>query len=235
MRLKNDDIKNILVGTQSCYVKVLYGSGLRIGLGEKVPFDNPRLKGKFHGEWDVLSRFCGWRILQNNKIICGFDNEIKDSNDILKSVLLGNLSDIIKLNEHDLRLSFENNYTIDFICQSTSEPIITIANEKRKVELDFTLDGWIQYDTDETSQKRNEIEVVFSTYSDECQNRWSKLVTISDGDNKCCDCFYFRGIYGGFYFWDYGLCSNGDSENDGKLVNVKSGCECLKHLCDIKK
>jgi len=233
MRLIQEDIKNILLGTQSCYIKVVYGSSLRIGLGEKIFYDNPQLEGRFHGEWNILSRYSGWRILKNNKIICGFDNEIKDCNNILKSADTGKLLDIVQLNEYDLRLIFENGYTIDFLCQSTDEPIVSIVSKNSKVEFDLTLNGWIQYRTDETSQKMNTIETALSSQSDECQNRWSKLIRISDTDNKCRDCFYFRGIYGGFYFWDYGLCSNGDSENDGKLVNVMSGCDFLKHLGDI--
>lgn len=202
-------------------------------MGEKISYANPRLEGKFHGEWDISTRYCGWRVLKANRIICGSDNEIKDSNNILKSVDIGKLLDIVLSNENDLRLLFENNYAIDFICQSTDEPIMSIVSGKSRMEFDLTLDGWIQYSSDETSQKMNAIETALSSHSDECQIRWSKLIRISNTDNKCRDCFYFRGIYGGFYFWDYGLCSNGDSENDGKLVNVMAGCDFLKHLGDI--
>jgi hypothetical protein len=68
-------------------------------------------------------------------------------------------------------------------------------------------------------------EELFSMHSEKFNQRWSALVPQGKTCNVCIECGYYMPIVGKFYFWDYGLCSNEASSNDGKLVGVKSGCE----------
>ncbi len=227
------DIREYLIGLQSCYIKVGYGSKLRIGLGNKIFYNIPRLKRKYYGEWDISSHFCGWRVLKDNVVICGYDSEIKDSNEILKSIEPGSLKDIFHINKFDIRLTFDKNISIDFLCQSTDEPILIILGDSKKVSFELTQTGWVQSSSDEQTQKMTAIEATLNSHSDECHNRWRKIVYESDTEDNCEDCFYFRGIYGGFYFWDYGLCSNKESKFDGKLVSTKSGCDRFNILSNI--
>jgi len=81
--------------------------------------------------------------------------------------------------------------------------------------------------------KLTQIEEILSSLSESCHKRWDGIVNQEESASKCDDCFFFRGLDGHFYFWDYGICSNEDSMFDGKLVSVDSGCNCCKKLKDI--
>ena len=76
-KISLDDVKNKILGLKSCYIRVGYGGHLKLGLGEKKFYSNSELKGKYHGEWDIISRSCTWRIRRENIMLCGDGDEIE--------------------------------------------------------------------------------------------------------------------------------------------------------------
>ncbi|MDR0321539.1 MAG: DUF3027 domain-containing protein [Treponema sp.] len=65
-------------------------------------------------------------------------------------------------------------------------------------------------------------------HSKECHERWGKIVPVISEISRieyCKSCIYYIPIYGGAYFSDYGICSNKESNYDGKLVYCNSNCE----------
>lgn len=110
--------------------------------------------------------------------------------------------------------------------------MIVMKSEATAYEL--TTNGIYEVDTNEHFNTLSEIESVLNELSEGCNKRWEEQIPKNNADEKCDDCFYFRGINGYFYFWDYGICSNGESPYDGKLVGCMSGCLSHKFLKDIK-
>lgn len=229
------EVREILIGLKSCFVRVGYGSQLKLGLGEKIFYNKPSLKGKFYGEWDILSQSCVWRILKDGNILCGYGDEIEYCNKILEPILPSGITDVLQIAQFDFRILFETGIIIDYLCESVNGTVLSVLDNKNKIEFELTFDGWEKSNSANVFGKLTEIESFLSEHSKGCQNRWENLVTVKEFENNCKDCFYFRGITGGFYFWDYGICSNGKSKYDGTLVNVESGCNFFNYLKDILK
>jgi hypothetical protein len=228
-----DEVRGILISQQSCFLRVGYGSQIKVGLGEKIFYNSPKLKGKFYGEWDIVSDSCVWRVVKEEKILCGYGDEIKYCNEVFESIQLDRIKDILQITPMDFSIVFETGLRIDYLCESTDGTVLSIFDNKNKVVFELTLDGWIKSSSNESFGKLTELESILSQHSEECQNRWEAFISVNESNNQCMDCFYFRGITGGFYFWDYGICSNEKSKFDGKLVNVESGCCSFNQLKDI--
>lgn len=230
-----DVFKNLyvsIVGKNCCYIRLGFGSQLRVGIGDKVYYKSSKLEGKYHGEWDLVSRTFAWRIIQDNKILCGSDDEPEFINDILRDFKLGVISHIEKRSIADIAISFSNGVNIDFFCCSNDDNQM-ILMKKDETAYEFTIDGIYEVTTNEHFNTLSEIESILSEYSKECSKRWKERVPGNNLVEKCDNCFYLRGIDGHFYFWDFGICSNVESPNDGKLVGSASGCEFYRQLKDI--
>lgn len=227
-----EDVKDKLIGLRACYIGVAYGCHLKLSIGERRFYKNNELKGKFHGDWDIVSRQCTWRVRRDSVILCGYGDEIEYSSEKLHSLELGTVKDIKQSEIFDLTIVFDSGIIIDYFMNITYEPQLTI-NSNQDLAYELTEEGFIEIDPEELFQKSSEIDSVLSAYSDECCKRWSNLVSKTSSDNICDNCFYFRSIDGSFYFWKFGLCSNCASEFDGKLVGIESGCEQFKELKDL--
>lgn len=225
-------VKDKLIGLRSCYIGVAYGCHLKLSLGEKRFYENNELKGKFHGDWDIVSSQCTWRVRRDKVILCGYGDEIEYSSEKLHLLELGTVKDIKQSEIFDLTIVFDSGIIIDYFMNITYEPQLTI-NSNENLAYELTEEGFMEIDPKELFQKSSKIDSVLSAYSDECCKRWSNLVSKTSSDNICDNCFYFRSIDGSFYFWKFGLCSNGASKFDGKLVGIQSGCEQFKELKDL--
>ncbi|MDJ1500036.1 DUF3027 domain-containing protein [Xanthocytophaga agilis] len=84
-----------------------------------------------------------------------------------------------------------------------------------------TSGNWTKYSLDEFT----DVDKIADAHAENCANRWKKTLPPKAFDNHCRDCTYFLPNSGRFYFWDFGLCSNGKSIFDGKVVGVKNSCE----------
>ncbi|EHQ91030.1 DUF3027 domain-containing protein [Desulfosporosinus youngiae] len=233
MNAKFEEIRKNITGLDHCYIRVGYGGKLRLGLGNKIYYKHPRLQGKFYGEWDISSLSCSWRIADGKKLLCGYDDEVKFCNEVIESLHFGRISEVIQLSFFDIRLVFNSGKIIDYFLQSKEDVSLVISGEKEKVTYELFSDGWEKTSSKESSSKLTRIEEVLSSLSENCHNRWNRVVNHVESDLQCNTCFYFRGLDGHFYFWDYGICSNEDSMFDGKLVSINSSCTCHKELKDI--
>lgn len=233
MNVAFNDIRKIMIGLNTSEIKVGYGSWLKLGFGEKIFFDKTKLKGRYMFEINVSSIHSAWRVFKDAEFICGSDDEIDYCSKLLDKLTAGKIVDILELSKFDIRITFESGIIIDFFCQSTEGVTLSALDYINRISFEFYHNGWEQSDSNEVTGKLTEIEKVLSSLSDDCQNRWQNIVPNKDDDNECDNCFYFRGINGHFYFWDYGICSNKESKNDSKLVNVKSGCSKHKELKEL--
>jgi len=233
MNVNFEEIRENLIGLGNCYIRVGYGGKLKIGLGDKIYYKHPGLQGKFYGEWDISSLFCSWRISEGKTFLCGYDDEIKYCNEVINSLSFGLISEVVQLSYFDIRIVFNTGIKIDYFRQSTDGASLVILGAKENIAYELFWDGWRQNDSKKSLGKLTRMEEIFSSLSESCHNRWDSIVDRDESNLKCNACFYFRGLDGHFHFWDYGICSNGDSIFDGKLVSVESGCNYHKHLKDI--
>jgi flagellin-specific chaperone FliS len=221
-----------IVNKNCTFIRLGYGSQLRIGIGEKIYYKHPKLEGKYHGEWDLITRAFTWRISKNNRFLCGSDDEPEDIDKILKTLELGTVSHIEKKNIADISMHLSKGIIIDFFCCSKDDNQMIIMNGI-ETAYEFTLEGIYEVNTNEHFEKLSEIEAILSELSEACNKRWEEQVPDSGYSKECGDCFYFRGIDGHFYFWEFGICSNCESPYDGMLVGLKSGCQFHKYLKDL--
>lgn len=231
-KISLENIRDKILGLSSCYIRVSYGGLLRLGLGEKRFYKNSEMNGMYHGEWDIISRECTWRIRRNNVVLCGQGDEIEYSSEKALSLSLGTVVGVEQREIFDLTIIFDSGIIIDYFMNMAYEPQLQIiCNPVSAYEL--TEEGFIEIDPLELFKKSSEIDCTLKVYSDDCCKRWDKLVVKADTNKRCDDCFYFRSIDGYFHFWKFGLCSNHESEFDGKLVGIESGCEKFKQLKDL--
>lgn len=173
-------------------------------------------------KWNILSRQCSWRVIQNEHLVCGSEDEIEDIDDALPGLVIGEVIEIIQNGNFDFSLITNNGFRFDFYTSSTWEPQLTINNQEHAIKL--TQEGWIEIDKAELKSLYDKTLSEIDLYSRECTERWSNKVPKIQGDNSCESCFYFRSFGGSFYYWEYGVCSSKKSQYDGELVSSKSGC-----------
>lgn len=214
-----------LIGLQCCAVRIGLGKGLRIEFGNRVFNYHSIRQGKdvFHGEWDLISEWSSWRIVQNDKIVCSIDDGEEISEPLIQTLLIGKLQDIIQDSMFDLSLLFDNGITVEFLGLSNMDCAFSVRCPDNIFFEFMAGNGWIE----KISTSREGVtkdEELLANHSEKFDQRWSDLVPKGDSSGLCMDCGFFISIVGKFHFWDYGLCSNEASSNDGKLVGVKSGC-----------
>jgi hypothetical protein len=227
-----DRMRDNILHKECCFIRQGYGSKLRLGLGELVHYKNPQLKGKFHGEWDLISRTFAWRMSLNNKLLCGSDDEVEFIDDALKNLKLGSITDIKRKSISDVSFLFSEGILIEFFCCSLDDNQMMIM-KKGDTTFEFKHDGIYEVDINEHFSTLSAIESFIADFSEECSKRWEVRIPLNSSENKCDDCFYMRGIDGHFYFWDFGICSNEDSPFDAKLVGCESGCEFHRQLKEL--
>ena len=99
-----------------CRVEVGAMKSLSIGFGEKIFHNNPKLKEKYYGEWEIGTYYCSWRILLNSGIICGSnDGNEKELNDKVKQINFGRMVKIDQPTTMDVSIHFDNDYRVDIL------------------------------------------------------------------------------------------------------------------------
>lgn len=217
-----------MIGLQCCGAKLALGKGLRIEFGKQVFNYHTKSQNKdvFHGEWDLISKYSSWRVVKDKKIVCSeYDGE-EFSEPYVKSLLTGNLQNIIQDSTFDFSLVFDNGVKVQFFGISNMDCAIEVSC-LNNIFFEFIAGhGWTEK-TSTSCEGLTKNEEILAEHSERFNNRWGELVPQSETCSFCVTCGYYMPIVGKFYFWDYGLCSNESSINDGKLVCVKSGCEAF--------
>jgi hypothetical protein len=180
-------------------------------------------------DWVFETDYATWRLLENDKLLTGSCENYKHNDDELKKLIGKKLLSAEYLNKTDINLKFENNFSVTTFNLSTNDRILEVfcfknTNERTYWILENTGE-WKEEDPDVPCAGLTEIEKIESQHSENCYNRWKNIAPQDSFDNHCRDCAYFLPNSGRFYFGDFGLCSNGESIYDGRVVGVKSSCE----------
>jgi len=214
-----------MIGQKCCNAKIGLGKGIRIEFG-KQKFNyrsKSQCKDVFHGAWDLISEWSFWRIVQNDRIVCSIDDGEEISEPLIQTFLLGTLQNIVQDSMLDASLLFDNGRKVEFLGLSNLECSFAVRCPDNVFFEFIAGNGWNEK-ISTSCEKLTKDEELLANHSEKFDHRWSAFVPKGDSCRLCMDCGFFIAIAGKFHFWDYGLCSNEASINDGKLVGVESGC-----------
>ncbi len=224
-------IKNI-IGRDVDRISIAYGSRLYIDFESKKIVN--LYSDDIHNTFGIrfISR-AGWRIISNNKYICGVDDYDYVIENALNSLTLGKVTDVIQPNDFDLTIVLEPNIRVDFFCTSSDDVVLLIDNPVAGFSIELDSTGWNLDDKRDIVNKNQRIDEFLNEYKVNLIKRWDIDILPGEGHNICDNCFYFRGIDGNFKSTDFGICSNEIANNDGKLVKSTAGCKECKSLAEL--
>jgi hypothetical protein len=186
-------------------------------------------------EWEFETISASWRLTNESLLKTGSYEDYEHNDTNFLKIVGKKLIQIEYHNLTDLSLVFEDNFQIDIFNQGISDPVLEIYSlletENRNHKILSTFGNW----TENINEEFTKLEIISNKHSDECEERWKKIVPKRTEYNNCRDCAYFLQNAGRFYFYDFGLCSNGKSTNDGKVVGVKSSCENFSEELNLEK
>lgn len=214
---------NTLIGQICCNARVGYAGSLVLDFGEKI-YSNVKRIHNFMGEWSLRTDSCTWRMDDNQTVICGFYDEEEENDKFLKKIISLKLLGIEHISHVDIELKFENDYRIFLIGQSKDTDFFGILAPNNTFIGFNPTTKWYTKNSNIPMEGLSEKERILDLHSEVCFKRWQQIVPKSKGEEKCKYCAYYRPLRGEFYFWDYGICSNANSQHDGKMVGCESGC-----------
>ena len=177
-------------------------------------------------EWRFEIVSAAWRLTSNQIFQTGGYEDAEHNDKKLKSLVGSKVVKVQHNNKTDISVFFDNGFQLDTFLQGEEYTPFELQKRIKGTDeikvLELTIHGeWKESDELEFTDE----EKLASEHSENTEKRWKGLVPAKSYDNHCRDCAYFLATSGRFYFWDFGICSNGKSNFDGKVVGVKSSCE----------
>ena len=218
--IDDDYFRKKLTENRCWSIHLTYPNALVLDFGNKIEWDLGKYGKKNVGEWILYSEYCLWRVRQKNTILCNSYLLDSENEEIMKKIPLEKLIDLIHNENDDFIFVFNDDYVIEILCTIESENILTISNMGNNYCYSKNK-KWHKDDFNE-SDKYDEI---ISIHANECYERWKQIIPEISDKNHCRNCIYYIPIRGDYNFHGYGICSNKESDYDGKLVYAKSNCE----------
>jgi len=130
-----------LFGKPCCRQRVGRSRSLSIGFGKKVSHLKDNKSDTYYGEWEIRTYSSAWRILKNNKIICGSletVDSVEELDDKLQHLSLGAARGIELLEGANPRILLEEGEYIDFMYASSEEDEVFHISGPDNLYLEFT-------------------------------------------------------------------------------------------------
>ncbi len=213
------------IGLRCCRAYLGYGGILKLSFGDKIYFEHPKMRSSFHGEFDFHIGTLSWRLLKNDSIITGSYDDPNFIDSKFKDILDREMVDL-QILELDLKIVLQENYVIEaFYVSGNPTELIEVYLDKRKKCITNNGGKWHSIAYDIPNEGWTEEDQIKDNFSKSTTNRWRQNVPLKSEKGTCRNCAYYLATTGEYYFWDYGLCSNGKSDYDGRVVGVDSYCE----------
>ncbi len=130
-----------LVGKSCTLQRVGSDRSLFLGFGE---IDRARTVP--HAGTEIGTYDCAWRICQNGKVICGRNDpvdDVKELQEMLSSVDLGEFRSISLISEYDVRIQFSTGKTVDVLCTvSGDDEVVHVFFPENEVLVFQPEHGW---------------------------------------------------------------------------------------------
>lgn len=214
-----------IIGNTCIVARTGYAGILALEFGELYTEKTIRGIDLKRGDWSIRSAYSHWRIEEGLYPIGGSYEEPSHNDNALTKLIGKNVISIEIVEDVGIKIKFEHGLQVRiFGYDKTSEMLSVRGPEKTYAE--FSPEKkWEMKSIDEVAEGLVKAEATLSRHSERCFQRWSKIIPQGSIDRHCQDCAYFRPLSGGFYFWDYGVCSCELSAHDGNVVGVESSCE----------
>jgi hypothetical protein len=135
-----------LIGERCCRQRVGRGRSLSLGFGSRVVHSRPKAEDSFYGEWELGTYSAAWRIVCDERVICGSSDLVDSADELderLQAVKLGAIVAIEWLSLFDIRLRLDRGTFIDFIWASTEDDEMFHIFGPESLYVEYTCsDGW---------------------------------------------------------------------------------------------
>lgn len=126
---------------QSISTIFVRGKRLCIGFGEVS-----KATTIAHGEWEVGTYDCSWRVVRDNRVVCASNDAIdipSELEDSLKACDLGEFVGVMQLSELDTRFIFTHG-NLDILCTiSDDDEILHVFFPDKEVATLSVSEGWV--------------------------------------------------------------------------------------------
>ena len=119
-----EEFQPLLIGKECCRVSVGAFKSLSMGFGKRVYHHNDKLVDTYFGEWEIGTFYCSWRVIKNNKILCGASDSVDSIDDLNRSInciQFGSIISISIFSGIDVRIEFDNGVFVDFLATISDE------------------------------------------------------------------------------------------------------------------
>ncbi len=173
-----------------------------------------------------------WRISINDRVVAG-QYDCVDWERGLEAALAAlsgrelRRAEFLSPGSCDLRLSFADAVAVD---------LLEASRDDHGLEADLPDGSCVEIGPGRTVRASRDEESTtgeraWASHAEHFWQRHAPRLPPPAVSGRCAQCAYFCMLNGGFHFWDVGVCSNGASEHDGRLVRVTSGCDAFSaHL-----
>jgi len=214
-----------MLGLSCAEASLGYGGTLRLGFGERVEYERPKWKGKYHRQWQLYSNSGSWRILRGPESLAGYYDDESIIGRALEEIVGLPLRSIeIPGETSDTRLNFGQGLSLDFLEQSSKEPNWRVHAP-----------GWFgeigpgrSWDQDPDSPGLDPVEEWIARHTEACAERWAAVLPPIHEIHRCAECRFYFPLQGQFHFWDFGLCTGPLSPFDGRVVERDRGCPAFE-------
>ncbi|HOA80390.1 MAG TPA: DUF3027 domain-containing protein [Defluviitaleaceae bacterium] len=215
-----------LIGLECISVRINMDNNITIDLNDR-DLEEWSDEDKANKGWKLMTESCAWRIIKDSMILCGHYDDAEDIIPVLNELIGATVVEFKQISPYDLSLSLSKGCEIQFLSESLSDTIVSIYSPNNKYIAFESGNMWTETSSNVPEEELNKEEKLLDEHSERCFRRWSKVVN-QVSFNRCSNCAYFLRLKGMFYFWDFGLCSNEASLNDGRVVGICSGCDAFK-------
>lgn len=119
--LRDSRLQNLLIGLTGkacCRQRVGRGRSLSLGFGEKIPHGRTRLVDGFYGEWEIGTYSAAWRIISDEKLLCGSQDVVDNLEELdkrLGEITIGRIESVCLVSKFDVRVNLDKGMHIDFL------------------------------------------------------------------------------------------------------------------------
>ncbi len=143
--LVEDAIRSML-NKRCCRQRVWRPRSLSLGFGEKVYHGNSNLVDAFYGEWEIGTFYCAWRVIYDQKILCGSSDAVDSLDELdaaLKQIDFGCIQSLTQPTRFDVRAEFDTGIAVEFLASTSDDDECFHVFGPQSLHVEFSvLEGW---------------------------------------------------------------------------------------------
>lgn len=112
-----------IIGQECCRANVGHGNSLVVGFGRKIFHNNPNLHIPYHGEWELRTFYCAWRVMDNRDIVVGKNDmyEVNEMDGRIACLLSSHVTVIEEHGDLDITMMFDTGAILDIFATTSDD------------------------------------------------------------------------------------------------------------------